>query len=129
LLGPCTLIVGINLLVNKEAFMIITFKSKAGSDTAYFKNIALKLLAMMGRDNKVPSALYAEDVPVALQALKQELAKLELQEKEQLQEKDNDHDIEYDAIKREQVSIQTRAQPLIELLTKAAKKQASVFWE
>lgn len=107
--------------------MIITFKSKAGSDTAYFKNIGLKLLAMMGRDNKVPSALYAEDVPVALQALKQELAQLEQQEQQQQQE--NVAEDEQQLVKSEHISIQTRAQPLIELLTKAAKKQTSVFWE
>ncbi|MGI5309617.1 DUF1840 domain-containing protein [Rheinheimera sp. WS51] len=107
--------------------MIVTFKSKAGSDTAYFANIALKLLAMMGRDNKVPSAFYAEDVPAALQALKQELARLEQEEKERLKEVADK--AKPDTINREHVSMQTRAQPLIELLTKAEKKQVSVYWE
>ncbi|WNO61275.1 DUF1840 domain-containing protein [Rheinheimera sp. MMS21-TC3] len=107
--------------------MIVTFKSKAGSDTAYFENIALKLLTMMGRDNKVPSAFYAEDVSAALQSLKQELAKLEQQEREQLEADETDPDKE--VVKSEHISMQTRAQPLIELLTKAEKKQASVFWE
>lgn len=114
--------------------MIVTFKSKAGSDTAYFKNIALKLLMMMGRDDKVPSAFYAEDVPAALQSLQQALAKLKQeqeqeQEKEKEQPQDDEADINQQQVKSEHVSIETRAQPLITLLTKAVKKQESVFWE
>ena len=110
--------------------MIVTFKSKAGSDTAYFKNIALKLLMMMGRDDKVPSAFYAEDVPAALQSLQQALAKLKQeQEQEKEQPQDDEADINQQQVKSEHVSIETRAQPLITLLTKAVKKQESVFWE
>ncbi|CAM3834689.1 DUF1840 domain-containing protein [Rheinheimera salexigens] len=108
--------------------MIVTFKSKAGSDTAYFKNIALKLLMMMGRDDKVPSAFYAEDVPAALQSLQQALAKLK-QEQQQEQPQEDEADINQQQVKSEHVSIETRAQPLITLLTKAVKKQESVFWE
>ena len=70
--------------------MIVTFKSKASGDLIYFKDAALKLLKLMGRDEKVPSALYAEDVAAALQQLQQGLAEIAEQEKAKAQQQEEE---------------------------------------
>ena len=106
--------------------MIVTFKSKASGDLIYFKDIALKLLQLMGRDDKVPSALYAEDVATALAALQQGLAAIT--QKEQATARQTDTAERPEKTKPE-VSLQVRAVPLIEMLQKAQKKHCPVQWQ
>lgn len=101
--------------------MIVTFKSKASADIIYFKDIALQLLRMMGRDDKVPSALYAEDVASALQQLQDNLARGA--GGNQSATSDNSDS------PAERVSISVRAQPLLEVLKKSLKKNCPVHWE
>lgn len=106
--------------------MIVTFKSKASGDLIYFKDIALKLLQLMGRDDKVPSALYAEDVATALDALQQGLAAIMQKEQAIAQQADT---AETPPETQTDVSLQVRALPLIEMLQKAQKKQCPVQWQ
>jgi len=105
--------------------MIVTFKSKASGDLIYFKDAALKLLKLMGRDEKVPSALYAEDVPAALQKLQQGLAEIAEQEKAKAQRQEE----QASSDSKKYISLNTRAIPLLEMLQKAQKKQCPVSWE
>ena len=101
--------------------MIVTFKSKATGNLIYFKDIALKLLALMGRDDKVPSALYAEEVGAALEKLQQALSELQAESVAKAKaDASKEHDIPEDKVI---ISIQVRAQPLLEMLQKAAKKR------
>lgn len=106
--------------------MIVTFKSKASGDLIYFKDAALKLLKLMGRDEKVPSALYAEDVPAALQKLQQGLAEIAEQEKAKAQQQEEE---QASSDSKKYISLNTRAIPLLEMLQKAQKKQCPVSWE
>ncbi|WP_166670443.1 MULTISPECIES: DUF1840 domain-containing protein [Rheinheimera] len=106
--------------------MIVTFKSKASGDLIYFKDAALKLLKLMGRDEKVPSALYAEDVAAALQQLQQGLAEIAEQEKAKAQQQEEG---QASSDGKKYISLNTRAIPLLEMLQKAQKKQCPVSWE
>ena len=106
--------------------MIVTFKSKASGDLIYFKDAALRLLKLMGRDEKIPSALYAEDVPAALQQLQQGLAEIAEAEKTKAQQQE---DADASRGEKKYISLNTRALPLLEMLQKAQKKQCPVLWE
>lgn len=106
--------------------MIVTFKSKASGDLIYFKDIALKLLQLMGRDDKVPSALYAEDVAAALALLQQGLAAVAQKEQTTAQQAVA---AEQQEKTKTEVSLQVRALPLIEMLQKAQKKHCPVQWQ
>lgn len=46
--------------------MLVTFSTKVYADITMFGDIALVMLKMMGHSGTVPSAIRAEDVPVAL---------------------------------------------------------------
>ena len=108
--------------------MIVTFKSKASGDLIYFKEAALKLLQLMGRDDKVPSALYAEDVPAALMKLQQGLAAIADTERAKAEQAHSEA-VDSEQSRKAQISLNTRALPLLELLQKAQKKQCPVSWE
>ncbi len=98
--------------------MIVTFKSKAGANLIYTGDIAIKLLALMGRDDKVPSALYAEDVAAALTSLRLALDNTRQQGVIAQPNPDN-----------KAIALSVRAQPLLDLLSKAQKKKCPVMWE
>ena len=104
--------------------MIVTFKSKAGGDVIYFKDIAMKLLQLMQRDDKVPSALFAEDVSAALSQLQQGLAAMAVEEQQKVAASE-----QREETAKPYISLITRAMPLINLLEKAQKKQCPVMWE
>ena len=107
--------------------MIVTFRSKATGNLIYFKDIAVKLLSLMGRDDKVPSALYAEDVPAALEKLQQALAAMA--EEERLKAEQSEAGVEQNEAKaKPYISLTVRAQPLVEMLQRAVKKQCPVLW-
>lgn len=108
--------------------MIVTFKSKASGDLIYFKDAAVKLLQLMGRDDKVPSALYAEDVAAALARLEQELSAIADVEREKAAQAEANNAGKRDGGKP-YVSLNVRAVPLLEMLKKAQKKQCPVQWE
>lgn len=108
--------------------MIVTFKSKASGDLIYFKDAALKLLQLMGRDDKVPSALYADDVGAALTQLRQGLAAIADAEREKAEQAEADMADKPQGGKAH-ISLNVRAVPLLEMLEKAQKKHSPVHWE
>ena len=100
--------------------MLITFKSRAHADVTMFGDVALKLIRLMGRRDTVPSAMYPEDIPDALDKLRSGLLLEETAESDVVT---NDED------EVEQVGIQIRAMPLVELMVAAEKEQVPVMWE
>lgn len=107
--------------------MIVTFKTKASGDVTYTGDIALTLLKMMGRDDKVPSAIYAEDVAPALEALRVALAQYVA--RQQAESANADKEPHQDAAQKRSIALTVRAQPLLQLLEKAAKKHCPVLWQ
>ena len=97
--------------------MFVTFTTEAYADITMFGDVALAMLKMMGHSGTVPSAILAEDVPVALSRL---TAAINARKATPSTEDENMDD--------PPVSTATRAQPLIELLTAAVKENCDVMW-
>ena len=103
--------------------MLITFKTRARyPNITMFGDVALQLLKLMGRRETVPSAIEPEDIPDALNRLRNGLAILE-QSDASSQPTDTIDDEE------PRVSISTRAGPLIELLEASQGANVPVMWE
>ena len=98
--------------------MLVRFDSKAGTITM-FSDVAVKLLKMMGQTGAVPGAILAQDIPAAMERLRRALAGE--QEKPAAGERDDERE--------RPVGLAQRAFPLIELLERAAKRDADVIWE
>jgi hypothetical protein len=99
--------------------MLVKFESDAGSFTM-FGEVAVTLLRMMGHSGTVPSAILAPDIPAALERLQAALAGYH--EPPAPPEQDSGER------KEPPVSLRTRAYPLIDLLTRAAARNADVMW-
>ena len=101
--------------------MLIKFDSEVGS---FIMNgdIAVQLLKAMGHSGTVPSAILAGDIPAALVRLKAAVAANPGAATESPDSDDEDR-------REVQVSLQQRAFPLIDLLTRAADKGAQVMWK
>jgi hypothetical protein len=99
--------------------MLIKFDSKAGALTM-FGDVAQQLLKLMGHSGTVPSALLAADIPAAVERLERALAAGVQAPAVPEGERDEE---------RAPVSLRQRAFPLLELLKRAAAKQADVMWD
>lgn len=107
---------------------MVTFKSKAGRNVDYHTNVGMQLLKMMGRDSKLPSAMFADDVPEALARLQQELQKL-AEEEAAREEQPANETANKDDDKPVPVSLDIRAEPLLKLLHKAQEANVGLMWE
>ncbi|NIY82994.1 DUF1840 domain-containing protein [Vibrio hepatarius] len=102
--------------------MLVTFRTKAYANVTMFGNVALEMIKMMGHSETVPGAITAENVPTALEQFKAAVA-IEKNKPDPEEVEDDEEDAE------PQVSIATRALPLLELLTAAAKDDCDVMWD
>ena len=103
--------------------MLITFKTTASyPEITMFGEVALKLLAMMGRRGTVPSAIGAEDIPQALESLRKGIAEADAALEDQPPHEEEEGE-------ERRVSLHNRAVPLIELLEAAQKEGVAVLWE
>jgi len=99
--------------------MIVTFKTSAYANITMLGEVGCDMLDMMAFGSSVPGAINAEDVPTALDNLKQALAKLPTQAEPAGNEDDD----------QPAVSMHTRAVPLVELLQAAVADETYVSWE
>ena len=103
--------------------MLITFQTDSYANITMFGDIALKLLKYMGHSGTVPGAIKAEDIPIALDKLKQAVSA-------EIKSAGDKPDAELDEDEAENyVSIDKRAKPLIELLEAAAAQNEDVMWD
>lgn len=96
--------------------MLIEFSSESTGDVIMFGKVATQLLKMMGQSGNNEGAIREADVPEALNKLKSALAALPAAESDQ---DDDDNEI----------SMQTRAVPLIDLLEESAAAGSYVMWK
>ena len=99
--------------------MLVTFATKDYPSITMFGDVATKLIRMMGLSGKVPSAIRAEDVPAALERLREQLGAHE--EPPPPPEADEDSS-------KQRVSLALRAYPLLELLETAEAHEDGVSW-
>lgn len=102
--------------------MLVRFHSPAAADIIMFGAVAKELLQLMGVSGRVPSAVQTEDLPAVRERLitglkaapppAAETADDEAQERE-----------------RDQVPLQTRAQPLLKMIDAAIRKDSYLMWE
>jgi hypothetical protein len=103
--------------------MLIKFKTTANyPEITMFGEVAMKLLKMMGRSGKVPSAINAEDIPAALELLRQGVADADAALEDQPPHEEEEGE-------ERRVSMHNRALPLIEMLETAAREDVPVMWE
>lgn len=102
--------------------MLVTFSTPAYADITMFGDVAEHLLKLMGHSGTIPSALLAEDVPEALQRLRQAV---DANPDEPAPSKHDDDDEDGEPA----VSLRHRALPLMELLQAAARDEVNVMWD
>jgi hypothetical protein len=103
--------------------MLIKFKTTAAyPEITMFGEVALKLLEMMGRSGKVPSAINAGDIPAALESLHKGVADADAALEDQPPHEEEEGE-------ERRVSMRNRALPLIEMLETAAREDVPVMWE
>jgi hypothetical protein len=103
--------------------MLIKFKTTAPyPEITMFREVALKLIELMGRSGKVPSAIGPEDIPEALASLRTGVADADAALEDQ-----PPHDEEEGEERR--VSLHVRALPLMEMLEAAERDSVPVMWE
>ena len=103
--------------------MLIKFKTTASyPEITMFGEVALKLLALMGRSSKVPSAINAEDIPAALESLRKGVAEADAALEDQPPHEEEEGE-------ERRVSLHNRAVPLVEMLEAAQREDVPVMWE
>ncbi len=104
--------------------MLVVFSSSAYGDITMFGDVAKHLIKLMGHSGTIPSALYAEDVPAALDRLKKALEK-----ERDITSEGTTGDTNNNEDEEQHVDLFTRAFPLIEMLESAARENCNVMWE
>lgn len=101
--------------------MLVKFMTRSHADIILFGDIAQRLLKMMGHSGAVPGAISIDEVPAALDRLKNaiqaEAASAEMPE--------NTRGDDNEPV----VSLKHRALPLIELFTAATRDNSYVMWQ
>ncbi len=103
--------------------MLIRFSSVETQSITLFGDIAMKLITMMGASGTIPGAIGAEDIPAAVQRLRQQLNAAAKTDTENMEGDQDEKDRELP------VALATRAGPLIDILERAAAAKAPVMWE
>lgn len=101
--------------------MLIEFSGERTGSVVMFGTIATRLLKMMGQSGNEEGAIRADDVPEALKKLKAAL--------DTTPASDNNNQKNDDQDEEEDVSIQTRAVPMINLLEESIAENSYVMWK
>jgi len=102
--------------------VLVTFETKAFGNITMFCNVAITLPKCMSHSGTVPSAIKAEDIPVALERLKKAVAAdRAASDAKPTHAQDDQED-------KDGVSLALRAYPLIQLLEAAVKADGDVMW-
>lgn len=104
--------------------MLVTFRTKAYADLLMFGDVAVYLIQLMGHSGAVPGAILADQVPAALDRLRQVAAAHQVRVP-----KAAVGSLEEDGTDERPIDLAQRAFPLIELLTAAAAAKCDVMWD
>lgn len=101
--------------------MLVRFDSKVGTFSMFEKD-ARTMIKLMGHSDTIPGAILGADVEKTLQIFQTGLSETAKQENQHIAPK---HDEETE----ENVSVNRRAYPMLELLKKAATQKEIVMWD
>jgi hypothetical protein len=100
---------------------MVRFVSDAGAPVTMSDELARRFIRMTGHHDSLPGAIVADDIPAALASLRRAVA-MEQQASDEAGGRDEDDD-------EPQVSLSTRAFPLLRLLEAAARRRKDLLWE
>ena len=103
--------------------MLVVFTNKSGGTVDMFEEVATDLIKLMGRRNAVPSAISAEDLPLALSTLKGALIELNNLNN------DEQEDVDEEEETAKPVGLSLRAHPLIELIEQSISEESFLMWD
>ena len=109
--------------------MLVVFTNKSGGTVEMFEKAALELIKLMGRREAVPSAISAEDLPEALEALQNAIIEINQVEKAEANEDAMDDSEDEDDDQPKPIGISTRAFPLTELMKQTVKEGSFLMWD
>ena len=101
--------------------MLVKFRSKNSAEFVLFGDVALQLIKLMGHGGTLPGAIAAEDVPAALTKLQHALAATPPAPSVSAVEETDGGE--------QRVSLQSRAVPLLEMLSHAVAAKSYVMWD
>jgi len=106
--------------------MLVRFGSVKTESVTMFGDVAVELIKMLGATGAVPGAISAEDIPSALQRLRQ---KLQTSHSTGSITSSPEKDTEDDKDRDTPVALATRAGPLIDILERSSAANAPVMWD
>lgn len=110
--------------------MLVTFKTNAAHpDINMFGTAATSLLKLMGQSGNVPGAIMAEDIPPAIDKLKQGLAERDDDETVEPGSEEDSGSADDEEEEGRSVSLTRRATPLLKMLEAAREEGKSVRWD
>ncbi|WP_131781709.1 DUF1840 domain-containing protein [Legionella gresilensis] len=99
--------------------MLVTFTSESYGRLTFFGDVARRLIKLMGHSDNIPGAIRAEDIEASLHNLLEGLAQM----------KDKVKSMQLDKDEEPEISLATRAAPLIDMLKSAQKNQCNIIWQ
>jgi len=105
--------------------MLVRFTSVATESITMFGDVAMQLIKMLGASGALPGAIGAEDIPAAVQRLRQQLQMHAMASAET----SNSDEVEDDKDREPPIALMTRAGPLLDILVRASAANAPVMWE
>ena len=104
---------------------IYRFKSRETGDLVMLRPHGERLLEILGKDPKAPGVLLAEDMPHAIEAIREAVAQEEAKQKRMTEEAEarGEPPPQFDT-----VSLRMRSAPFIEMLQRCMKAKVEVVW-
>jgi Domain of unknown function (DUF1840) len=105
--------------------MLYKFKSKATGDLIMLEPNGRRVLEIIGKDAGPTGIILPEQMPAAIEALTAVIAREEAEQQAAIAEAKAKGSV---APSFEAVSLRKRAWPLVEMLQRCVKEQASITW-
>lgn len=104
---------------------IYRFKSRETGDLVMLRPHGERLLEILGKDPQTPGVLLAEDMPRAIEAIREAVAQEEAKQKRMTEEAEARGE---PPPQFETVSLRMRSAPFIEMLQRCMKAKVEVVW-
>jgi hypothetical protein len=113
------------LLIKEEAMALYRFKSRETGDLVMLEPHGKRILDIVGKDPGGAGVLLPQQIPAAIQALRDAVVHEEAEHKRLIEEAQTKGEPAPDF---ESVSLRTRSAPFIEMLQRCEKAGVEVVW-